>query len=181
MKIRNFSHDYTEQLKRPKPKKFRGRNSVNYSFEKRYNNSFSIEQRIARYQNSLSEKLLNEYKYFKKFFINTLLKNLFGMKNETLNNLMRPTPESVTANLTATFGALDYSVINWSNVDFSTQDKFRPSFVASIPTELLAQLDDIEAQKDSTKRSQKRALNAKLQKALENPEIAKQLLALLNT
>lgn len=99
------------------------------------------------------------------------------MKNDNLNDLLRSNQETVTVNLTKKFGNLDYSVINWSIVDYSTQDNFRASFREAVPNELAKQLDAIEAEHDSVKREARKELHRKL--ANLTPEQLQALIAKL--
>ena len=176
MKVRNFYPDYREQLRRPRPKKFRGRVNVDYSFESRYNNSWSINERIARYENSLKQAQIKRFRHFNRF-INLFTKNLFDMKNETLNGLLKPNRETVTTNLVKKFGSLNFDAIEWNKVDFSTQDKFRDSFRLAVPEELAAEIDTIEAQESKASRQAKKAITEKL--ASLSPEQLEALLASL--
>ena len=176
MKVRNFATDYREQLRRPRPKKFRGRVNVDYSFESRYNNSWSINERLARYGNSLKQAQIKRFRHFNKF-LNLFTKNLFDMKNETLNGLLKPNRETVTTNLVKKFGSLNFDAIEWKKVDFSTQDKFRDSFRLAVPEELAAEIDAIEAQESKASRQAKKAITEKL--ASLSPEQLEALLASL--
>lgn len=99
------------------------------------------------------------------------------MKNDNLNDLLRSNQETVTVNLTKKFGSLDYSVINWSIVDYSTQENFRASFREAMPNELAKQLDDIEAEHDNIKREANKELRRKL--ANLTPEQLEALIAKL--
>lgn len=176
MKVRNFIPDYREQLRRPRPKKYRGRVNPDFTFESRYNNTWSINERITRHENRLKLANIKRFKHFNKF-INSLTKNLFDMKNETLNGLLKPNRETVTTNLVKKFGNLDYDSIEWPKVDFSTQDKFRETFRLAVPESLATEIDNIESAESKESRQAKRAITEKLSKL--SPEQLEALLAKL--
>ncbi len=84
------------------------------------------------------------------------------MKSATLNSLLKADQETVTTKLIARFGNLDYSVINWDGVDFSTQDNFRETFRLNCPISLIEEIDALEAAQDEKKREQRKALQTKI-------------------
>lgn len=175
MKVANFRRDYNEQLKRPKPKKYKGRINQEYYINKFYNSPFQISQRIASYENRQKKQL----KHFLKFIQLFTIKIFSDMKNDTLNDLLRSNKDTVLTNLTAKFGQQNYELINWQIVDFSTQDNFRATFRQAVPVELATIFDEIEAQSDSAKRQARKAIVNKL--ANLTPEQINALLANLQT
>lgn len=186
MKIASFKRDYLTQLEKPKPKRYKGRKSDNWdNFEKRYNNMWSINERIARYNLRLqkaSDKLTRDKKY-KHFYKH--LDAIKVMKNSNIDALFVKSIEQVKKDFINTYfdgssidAICDLSVINsldWESIDFSTKESKRETFknmLTKNPT-LDAKVTEREKALD--------AINKQLskQKAKENAEKVKEQAKLL--
>lgn len=168
MKIASFKGDYCDQLKRPKKPRFKGRNKnpLYNSFDARYNNMWSINERIARYENRLKKREQkrernNRYKHFYKS-----LDNIEVMKNSNIDNLFTKKVEEVKQDFIKTYfdgssvdAICDLSVINsldWFSLDFSTKESKRESFknMLSKNPALNAQVDEREKALDAIKKQE---------------------------
>lgn len=182
MKIASFRSDYCEQLKRPKKPRFKGRNKnpLYNSFDARYNNMWSINERIARYENRLqkaSEKRARDNKY--KHFYKSLDK-IEVMKNSNIDNLFTKKVEEVKQEFIKTYfdgSSVDampnLDVINsldWFSLDFSTKESKRESFknMLSKNPALNAQVDEREKALDAIKKQESK------KQARENAEKVKE-------
>lgn len=187
MKIANLKSDYCEQLKRPKKPRFKGRNKnpLYNSFDARYNNIWSINERIARYENRLKKREQkkernNRYKHFYKS-----LDKIEVMKNSNVDALFIKSIEQVKKDFINTYfdgssvdAICDLSVINsldWFSLDFSTKESKRESFknMLSKNPALNAQVEEREKALDAIKKQEsKKQARENAQKVQEQ---AKQL------
>lgn len=167
MEIKHLKSDYFSQLERPKKPRFKGRkNRLFNSFDARYNNMWSINERIARYEQRLQAKESKQirdkkYKHFYK-----LLDKIEIMKNSNIDELFTKKVEEVKQDFIKTYfdgssveAMPNLDVINsldWFSLDFSTKDSKRESFknMLSKNPVLNAQVDEREKALDAIKKQE---------------------------
>lgn len=157
MKIKHLKSDYFSQLERPKKPRFKGRKHLFDSFDARYNNKWSINERLARYENRLQTKLAKQIrdKKYKHFYKS--LDKIQVMKNSNIDALFIKSIEQVKKDFISTYfdgssvdAICDLSVINsldWQSLDFSTKESKRESFKNMLSKNAILDAKVIEREK----------------------------------